>query len=84
MLQIELFFFKKKFRRIDIRYLTCFPIKIDQIISLDVDLTRHIPDFSEKVKDIDTIYLSNYKTIFQKLAKTVIAKTHFLKIGVYF
>ncbi|MEK9727806.1 MAG: 4Fe-4S dicluster domain-containing protein [Candidatus Margulisiibacteriota bacterium] len=53
--------------------------KIRRIISLDIDLTRFIPNIETLIKNTDIIYLTNYKNEFTKLANTVISKTHFLE-----
>ncbi len=52
---------------------------IKTLISLDIDLSRFIPNVESSLKPINTFYLSTYKNRFTRLAAHVISKGHFLE-----
>ena len=53
--------------------------KVKNIISLDVDLTRFIESFEQKIQNIKLIYLSRYVNKQTKIADLVIPISHFLE-----
>ena len=53
--------------------------KVSNLISLDVDLTRHIDKFEKLINETNLISLSSYKNELTKLSNLVIPKSHFLE-----
>lgn len=53
--------------------------RVRRIVSIDVDLTRIIPDVASYLSGKEVIYVTPYENAWSKMANVVVSKTHFLE-----